>query len=182
MHGSRAWPRQIDEMDQPDALRARLESAHAANFAWALNCCVYDYTEAEDVLQTVYLKVLQGKAVYNGRAAFRTWLFSVIQNTAASQRRWRMLRRLRLAPLEDRVVWPMPGPDPAQAALLDESSARLRRALGDLPRRQREVLHLVFYEDLSVADAAAVIGVSVGSARTHYERGKKRLRSLMEDR
>lgn len=167
-------------MDAPVDVRVRLENAHAASYAWALSCCAYDFAEAEDVLQTVYLKVLQGKAVYDGRAAFRTWLFSVIRNTAAGQRRWRMLMRLRLAPLQNRAARWAPGPDPAEMAQLDESSARLRRALGDLPRRQREVLHLVFYEDLSVADAAAVIGVSVGSARTHYERGKKRLRNLME--
>jgi DNA-directed RNA polymerase specialized sigma24 family protein len=56
-------------------------------------------------------------------------------------------------------------------------------ALATLPRRQREVLQLVFYHELSLAQCAEVIGVSIGSARTHYERGKSRLRErLIESR
>lgn len=169
-------------METPVDLRVQLENSHSASYAWALSCCAYDRAQAEDVLQTAYLKVLQGKAVHDGRASFRTWLFSVIRNTAASQRRWSALRRLRLTTLQERVEQPVSRPDPAEAALCGETSVHLRRALAALPRRQREVLHLVFYEDLSVAQDAVAIGVSVGSARTHYERGKKQLRRLMEAR
>ena len=169
--------------------RRRTFSAHTskpttpASFAWALSCCGYNRVEAEDVLQTVYLKVLEGGAIYNGRAAFRTWLFAVIRNTAASQRRWNAFRRLRFIPIgEEARDCVSRSDDPAESAHRSECSANLRRALGLLPQRQREVLHLVFYQDLTVADAASVIGVSVGSARTHYERGKKRLRQLMEEK
>jgi RNA polymerase sigma-70 factor (ECF subfamily) len=61
-----------------------------------------------------------------------------------------------------------------------EQVAQLREALAALPNRQRQVLHLVFYEEMSLREAAAVIGVSIGTARVHYERGKKRLRQRLE--
>jgi RNA polymerase sigma factor (sigma-70 family) len=51
--------------------------------------------------------------------------------------------------------------------------------LAKLPARQREVLHLVFYQDLTIEETAKILHISLGTARTHFERGKTRLRSLL---
>ena len=63
---------------------------------------------------------------------------------------------------------------------MDERTAELRRCLQQLPARQAEVLHLVFYQDLTINEAAQIMGVGIGSARQHYERGKARLRTLLQ--
>jgi len=157
-------------------VEAELERHHADCFAWAMACCGRDRAEAEDVLQTSYLKVLDGRAVFASRSTLKTWLFGVIRRTAAEHRRWRALRRFRPASLADRAD---PSPDPATAAGHSESTERLAAALSTLTTRQRELLHLVFYQDLTIAEAAGVLGISIGTARTHYERGKQRLRQLL---
>ena len=61
-----------------------------------------------------------------------------------------------------------------------EASEALIRGLESLSRRQREVLQLVFYHDMTIEEAAHVMKVSLGSARTHYERGKKSLAEKLE--
>lgn len=57
---------------------------------------------------------------------------------------------------------------------------RMLVALRGLPRRQREVLVLRFWEDRSVADTVSVLGISVGSVKTHTHRGLVQLRNDME--
>jgi RNA polymerase sigma factor (sigma-70 family) len=161
-------------------LKAELERLHNASFGWALSCCRRDRTDAEEVLQTVYLKIFEGKAVYRGESSLKTWLFAVIRMTAATEYRRKLMRTLRLVPGFDEPKEQMsPGESPSASFERSESQAHFQNALKVLPRRQREALHLVFYEDLSLREAADVMGVSIGSARQHYERGKKHLREAL---
>ncbi|MEX2169150.1 MAG: sigma-70 family RNA polymerase sigma factor [Pirellulales bacterium] len=161
-------------------LRAELEKHHCESNGWALSCCARNPAEAENVLQAVYLKALEGKARFNGRASFKTWLFAVIRRTAIDERRRHWLRRLRMERYEETIGRTACGESPDEAIHRSEIRALFCRALAELPQRQREVLQLVFYHDLSLAEAAEVMGVSLGSTRTHYERGKQRLRQLMK--
>jgi RNA polymerase sigma-70 factor (ECF subfamily) len=166
-------------MDRAE-LEQQLQAHHAASFGWALACCDRDREDAEDVLQTVYVKVLEGKARFEGRAAFRTWLFAVIRRTAATHRRTRWLRRLRFVQQD---ADPADERESAERLLVrSERSAALLRGLTRLARRQREVLELVFYHDMTIEQAGQTLGISLGSARVHYERGKKRLFALLEER
>jgi RNA polymerase sigma-70 factor (ECF subfamily) len=127
------------------------------------------------VLHRAYVKVLDGEARYAGRSAFKTWLFGVIRQTAREHFRqgW-----LRLARLER--WWKDREPNESNSQT-DERVARLRDVLGRLSKRQQEVLHLVFYQNLTIQEAADVLAIPVGTARTHYERGKTRLRTLFTD-
>ena len=156
-------------------LRAQLEELHTASFGWALSCCRQNYAEAEEVLQTVYLKILQGKASFDGQSKLQTWLFAVIRNTAISERRKTLVRSIATPPFENTI-------DARSQIELERSEVqqRFQAALQRLPARQRETLHLVFYQELSLSEAAQVMRISVGSTRQHYERGKKRLRELLD--
>ena len=160
-------------------LRRELAAHHRDAFAWALNCCRRNRTDAEDVLQATYLKVLEGRARFDRRSTFTTWLFGVVRLTAADQRRRRFLRDLVMA----RAAVEESFREPAPAADADlghaQRRAALERALVVLPHRQREVLLLVFYHELTVEDAARVMSIGVGSARQHYARGKARLREVL---
>lgn len=156
--------------------KTEIEALHQASFGWALNCCRHNGVEAEEVLQMVYLKILQGKAIYRGESKLRTWLFAVIRKTAVTERRKRVLRSLiRINDTNDK-----PCSQPELELERSEMQQRFQQALAQLPGRQRETLHLVFYQDLSLSEAAQVMNISIGSTRRHYERGKKQLREALD--
>lgn len=160
-------------------LEVWLERLHEESFGWALSCCSGDHVRAEDVLQSAYVRVLAGQAVYGGRSTFHTWLFGVIRRVAWEHSRRLQTERKRTLRLDHPAARRVA--DNRTASDRIDSSRTLQAGLGQLPDRQREVLHLVFYQDMSISEAAEVMEISVGSARTHYERGKARLKALLAD-
>ena len=160
-------------------LGRELAALHAQSYGWALACCARDPARAADVLQQAYWKVLEGKARFDGRSALKTWFFGVVRLTALEQQRSIFRWLGRGAPSnEDELAAPSSA-KPDERTAKKEGAQRLSRALASLAPRQREVLHLVFYEELSIAEAAVIMGVSLGSARQHYDRGKKHLQEIL---
>ncbi len=166
-------------MERADIL-ASLREHHVSAYGWALHCCAGDRWDAEGVLHDVYIEVLQGKGEFRGESQPRTWLFALIRNTARKRRR-RLLRRLGL--LQKRLLGSQEGQAPPAEEALEQAQRRKRllALLEKLPARQRETLHLVFYQELSLREAAEVMGVSLGSVRVHYHRGKATLRKYVEE-
>jgi len=155
----------------------RLEALHENAYGWALACCGGDVERARDVLQDAYVKVAAGRAVFGGRSALKTWWFGVVRLTAMEssrrQRRWLAAIQALRESFDSSLAW---NGLPVEDEIAVCEPGVLRDALKRLSQRQAQVLHLVFYEGLSITEAAAVMKVGVGSARRHYARGKQRLR------
>ena len=134
--------------------------------------------DAEDLLQTVL-----ERAYRRWRRICRTddpgpYVRRMLVNAAMD--RWRLLRR------RPEVPFALDGPPPAVAALAgpDMTAALadqdlLWRALARLPPGQRAVLVLRYYEDLTEAQTAAVLGCSVGSVKTQTSRALSKLRGFV---
>jgi RNA polymerase sigma-70 factor (ECF subfamily) len=165
----------------PAQLRASLEAHHRDGYAWALSCCAFDRVEAENVLQSAYVKILDGRARFGGRSSFRTWLFGVIRVTSAQERRRNWLSRRRMVSDEAAMESAVCEHDPTEPIYRDELRLHVERALARLPPRQREVLALVFELDMTLEQAAQVMDVSPGAVRRHYDRAKRRMRQWLEE-
>ncbi|MBT8099699.1 MAG: RNA polymerase sigma factor [Gammaproteobacteria bacterium] len=166
-----------DALDNnPHVSKSALEAIHSQVFGWALSRCNYERATAEDLMQQAYVELLSGNARFDNKSSLKTFVFSIVQNLAKSRYR-RLANRFRLL----QQFAPLP-----QAGIVNENpgaadSKDLWRVVKALPARQRDIIELVFLGDMTIAEAAAVMGVSVGTGRVHYDRAKKALRARLAD-
>jgi RNA polymerase sigma-70 factor (sigma-E family) len=132
-----------------------------------------DATQAEDIVAEAFAKVY----VRWKRGEVRdvgAYLRRAVANEANSKLRRRYLER--------REAGRQRGDDRG-VRLVDEQAAdrdEVWSALGRLPARQRQAVVLRYYEDLSEADTAELLGVSVGTVKSQVSRGLARLQTLLE--
>jgi RNA polymerase sigma-70 factor (ECF subfamily) len=137
-----------------------------------------DWAVAEDLTSIVFLEAWRRRDKELPPDMVHAWLFGIATNVVRS--RWRAQRRHRAA----LARMPRERPTPEFA---DESTARLdderemQRVLArvrGLPKRDRDVLALCVWSELSYAEAAVALGVPVGTVRSRLSRVKRRLREL----
>lgn len=155
----------------PHSEAEALEKLHPDAWRWAMHLVHGDREFAQDVLHDAYLLILDRRAKWRGTSTFKTFVFGVIRMTARGQRRKRALMSFRFPRWQNEHVPARGRPDPILQGTLN--------AMAELPKRQAEIAELVFAQDLTLEEAASVMGVSLGSARTHYARAKVRLRELL---
>lgn len=134
-----------------------------------------DVGACEEVVQDAFVKVWQKGPVLRTPDRLPAYLRSAVLNGARSQVRRRIVRRRHLAAVPD------PVPAAETTAMAGDPDRTVLTALRALPERQREVLALRFYLDLSEADIAATLGISAGSVKTHASRGLAALAQQLED-
>jgi RNA polymerase sigma-70 factor (ECF subfamily) len=132
---------------------------------------VGDWASAEDLVQVALTKTYLAWRRLNHIDAVEAYVRRVLVNTASSwwRRRWHRERPSALLP--ERAVPDGTGRYADRDALL--------RHLRALPVRQRAVLVLRYYEDMSEAETARVLGVSVGTVKSQSSRGIAALRARM---
>ena len=131
-------------------------------------------SDAEDVAQEVWIKLATAIQSFDGRSAFRSWLYRVTVNMVrdlqrSSSRRNRTVDAFSLVHPED---------DPGNQ---EESATakELWRAVSELPEKQREAIMLVYAEDMNHADAAEIMGCKEATVSWHIHEAKKTLRGLL---
>ena len=165
-----------------------LTEFHQHSYHWALTCCQQRESEALDVLQEAYVLVLGDHVTYSEESSLKTWFFGVIKNIAFQNGR-RVRRRLKILQsaftrsLTDHthILSSNLSNRPDHQLLYQEMQSHVEQALKHLSGGQKRIIHLVFYQGLTLEESAQVLGLSVGTVRTHYARAKAKLSKRLSD-
>lgn len=132
--------------------------------------------EAEDVVQDAFLQVWQRRTQWSdvGGARFTTWLYRVVVNRCIDHKRRPVGQDL------EAVAEPSDSaPDAVSTIHRRQVAARLSDAQNKLTPQQRAAVTLFYYENLSNADIAAVMQISVGAVESLLKRARQQLRLLL---
>ena len=139
-------------------------------------------TQAEDVTQECFLQVLRRPEAFRAeRASLRTYLCAIARHLALKQLRRRGQETVVDDPPEEasRGTVGAHGGDPLSTVIEEEAAVAVRTAVEALPPLQREAVVLFEYQEMSLADIAAVCDVDVGTVKSRLHRARERLRRTL---
>ena len=137
--------------------------------------------DAEDVAQEAFLSAYRAFARFRGESKVSTWLYRITVNAALMRlRKEKKARELTRTGLED-VDIPDWSDAPYRAATDSELGDRLREGIGMLPDDMKAAVVLRDIEELSNAEAADIIGISVPALKSRLHRGRVLLRKYLEE-
>jgi RNA polymerase sigma-70 factor (ECF subfamily) len=150
----------------------RLVDAHQASVRAFLRRLVGNHADADDLAQEAFARTWEVLNRFDGASALRTFICGVAYQYWRRARRAGIRRQARedaYAGLEETQV------EPARLA----QKLALRRVMEDLPEDQRAALALCLGQDFSHGEAAEVLGLPLGTVKSHVTRGRAKLQAML---
>ena len=143
--------------------------------------------DANDLAQETFVRVYQHRASFRPGAKFTTWLYTIAANLARNHHRWLARHPSVSLDAESETtgqsigdVLPASDPAPDRAAVATERAAAVRAAVEKLPADMREVIILCEWEDLSAAEAAAILDTTPKAVDNRLYRARNLLRDRLK--
>ena len=131
---------------------------------------------SDDVVQECLVALHRARHTYDTTRPFAPWLYAIAQNRLVDALRVQRRRLLR-------EIQPELTPEPAHRAVQERDAvlADVRRAVAGLPDNQRQVIELLKFEELSVAEVADRLGMTESNVKVTAHRGYRALRRRIEE-
>lgn len=135
--------------------------------------------EADDLVQSIFLRAYGGLRTFLRGTDFKSWLYSVAVNTSLNARK--QARRQQEVVLQAGAAAEAPVEDPAAGLMEEEAKAGIDRAIAMLPDDQRIVLHLRIHDGLTHEQIAKVLGCPTATVTSRIFLARKKLEGLLRE-
>lgn len=138
-----------------------------------------DPGDAEDAAQEIFVRIYRQLGRYDPARKFSTWVLAIATNFCIDQLR---RRRMQLVPLENIIPWARSRESgPEGEAITQEERDEVQRLITRLPEKYRAPLVLRYFDELSCAEIAEVLGMPEGTVKTQIHRARKALGKLLAE-
>ncbi len=124
-------------------------------------------THADDVVQEVFLRYISAEREFESDEHIKAWLIRVTINCSNSVFESSWFKKT--VPLTEEITFDTP------------EKGEVYYAVTELPRKYRTVIHLFYYEDMSVSEIADCTGEKISTVKSQLHRGRKMLREKLKD-
>lgn len=133
--------------------------------------------DAEDILQKTFLNAYLGISLFREQSSIKTWLFQIAINLLNNHSRFFKNKKM-----DDIMDYSIPTKDvsPLQESEIKEENKNILEKINKLKGKQRSILLLRLYEDLSFSEIADIVKCTENSAKVNYHYAIEKLRQLLE--
>jgi RNA polymerase sigma-70 factor (ECF subfamily) len=158
----------------------RLYGRHGVRIFRFVMRLVQNRATAEELVNEVFVEIWQHAGRYEGRSTPTTWMMSIAHNKAVSSLR----KRREATGVDETAMAEVPDldDDPEQTTQKQDKGRIMRTCIARLSPDHREILDLVYYQELSVGEAAEVLGIPENTVKTRMFYARKKLSELLVER
>ncbi|MGA8098376.1 MAG: sigma-70 family RNA polymerase sigma factor [Candidatus Cybelea sp.] len=135
---------------------------------------LHDVEEARDATQEAFFKAFRSLRTFKPGAKFSTWIFAIAYHACCDR-----LNRRRHFTGDELPERADPSPSPEHQVIALDEASRLRAAIDALPEKYRTVVTLFHLQGKQYEEIASVLGLPMGTVKTHLFRAKEQLRRLL---
>jgi RNA polymerase sigma-70 factor (ECF subfamily) len=136
------------------------------------------HEDASELAQDAFVRAYRSIGGFKADAAFATWLYRIAVNVCLNRK---ALKGAPVDPLADAEQLRSTAERPDSALVREQDAARVRRAIRQLPDKQRATLVLRTYHDLPHEEIAQVLGTTSGASKANFFHALKNLKRLLQN-
>jgi len=156
----------------------KLVEMYNDSIVFYINGFVNSVSVSEDIAADTFVELIVRKNKYKKDYLFKTWLYKIARNNAIDylrkQSRWRFY------PIEDSENELVENEVLENSVLKSEQNKQLHNAIKNMHNDYRDVLHLIFFEDMSYDEASTVMGKNCKQIKNLVYRAKQALKMALE--